>query len=89
MADITLDKEHTALLIADFYEAMMTSIPHAVERGVVDRTVALQGAARDAGIMVCYCATVFRPGYPRLAGATRPSASARRRGKRRCSTRWR
>ena len=66
MADIALDREHTALLIADFYEAMMTTIPHAVERGVVGKTAALQRAARDAGIMVCYCATVFRPGYPEI-----------------------
>ena len=66
MADIVLDKKRTALLIADFYEAMMTSIPHAVDRGVVDRTAALQQAAREAGLMVCYCATVFRPGYPEI-----------------------
>ena len=66
MADIILDKDHTALLIADFYEAMMTSIPHAVDRDVVGRTVALQQVARDAGLMVCYCATVFRPGYPEI-----------------------
>ena len=66
MADISLDKERTALLIADFYEAMMTSIPHAVDRDVVGRTVALQQAARNAGLMVCYCATVFRPGYPEI-----------------------
>ena len=66
MADIVLDNKRTALLIADFYEAMMTSIPHAVDRGVVDRTAALQQAARDAGLMVCYCATVFRPGYPEI-----------------------
>ena len=63
---MVLDKERTALLIADFYEAMMESVPHAVERGVVERTVALQGAAREAGVMVCYCATVFRPGYPEI-----------------------
>jgi nicotinamidase-related amidase len=66
MADIVLDKKRTALLIADFYEAMMSSVPHAVDRGVVDRTAALQQAARDAGLMVCYCATVFRPGYPEI-----------------------
>ena len=61
-----MDKERTALLIADFYEAMMTTIPHAVDRDVVGRTVELQRAARDAGVMVCYCATVFRPGYPEI-----------------------
>ena len=66
MTEIDLDKERTALLIADFYEAMMTTIPHAVDRDVVGRTVELQRAARDAGVMVCYCATVFRPGYPEI-----------------------
>ena len=63
MADITLDKSKTALLIADFYADMMSTIPHAVERRVVEKTQALQKTARDAGILICYSATVFRPGY--------------------------
>ena len=67
MADVTLNKSTTALLIADFYADMMTTIPHAVERGVVAKTQALQRAARAAGIMVCYSATVFRPGYPEIS----------------------
>jgi len=63
MADIALDKSKTALLIADFYADMMSTIPHAVERRVVEKTQALQKAARDAGVLICYSATVFRPGY--------------------------
>ncbi len=66
MADITLDKSKTALLIADFYGDMMSTIPHAVERQVVEKTQALQKAARDAGILICYSATVFRSGYPEI-----------------------
>lgn len=67
MADITLEKSTTALLIADFYADMMTSLPHAVDRGVVAKTQAVQQAARDAGLLVCYSATVFRPGYPEIS----------------------
>ena len=67
MADVVLDKSTTALLIADFYAEMMNTIPHAIDRGVVEKTRALQQAARDAGIMVCYSATVFRPGYPEIS----------------------
>ncbi len=63
MPDLDLDHNSTALLIADFYDEMMRSLPHAVDRKVVDKTQALQKAARDAGILVCYSATVFRPGY--------------------------
>ena len=58
-----LEPKSTALLIADFYAGMMNTVPHAVDRGVVEKTVALQQVARDAGILVGYCATVFRPGY--------------------------
>ena len=67
MPDITLNKATTALLIADFYAEMMNTIPHAVERGVVEKTRSLQQVARDAGLMVCYSATVFRPGYPEIS----------------------
>ena len=63
MPNIDLDKGTTALLIADFYAEMMRSLPHAVDRKVVDKTRDLQRAARDAGVLVCYSATVFRPGY--------------------------
>ena len=67
MADITLDKSTTALLIADFYAEMMNTMPHAIQRGVVAKTQELQQVARDAGVMVCYSATVFRPGYPEIS----------------------
>ena len=41
MPDIELDKTTTALLIADFYAEMMGSLPHAVDRKVVNKTQAV------------------------------------------------
>jgi hypothetical protein len=35
MATLTLERQHTALLIADFYAAFMGTLPHAVDRQVV------------------------------------------------------
>ena len=67
MAELILDKGKTALMIADFYADAMTNTPHAHERGVVERTRELQEAARRAGIMVVYTATVFRDGYPEIS----------------------
>ena len=67
MVNITLTKSKTALLIADFYSDMMSSIPHAVNRDVVKKTVALQQAARRSGLLICYSATVFREGYPEIS----------------------
>jgi nicotinamidase-related amidase len=64
---LSLDRQHTALLIADFYAAIMSTIPHAVDRQVVERAQRLQRAARHAGLFVCYCATVFRPGYVEIS----------------------
>ncbi len=63
MTDLKLDAKSTALLIADFYTEMMNILPHATERAVVEKTAALQRASREAGVLLCYCATVFRPGY--------------------------
>jgi nicotinamidase-related amidase len=62
-----LEQSTTALLIADFYADMMASLPHAVDRGVVEKTQGLQQAARSAGLLVCYSATVFRPGYVEIS----------------------
>jgi nicotinamidase-related amidase len=67
MPEVTLDRSRTTLLIADFYQDMLTTLPHAIDRQVVPRTQALQKAARDAGILVCYSATVFRPGYVEIS----------------------
>ena len=66
MPDLTLERGHTAVLIADLYAEMMNTLLHATERGVVEKAAAVQAAARKAGVMVCYCATVFRPGYPEI-----------------------
>ncbi len=67
MPPLTLDKTKTALLIADFYAEVMGSLSHAVDRRVVEMTQALQQAARTADILLCYCATVFRPGYVEIS----------------------
>jgi nicotinamidase-related amidase len=67
MNSLSLDRQQTALLIADFYATFMSSLPHAVDRQVVEKTQRLQEAARQAGLFVCYCATVFRPGYVEIS----------------------
>ena len=66
MSDISLQRGHTALLIADFYAEIMNTLPHSIDRGVVEKAVTVQAAARNTGAMVCYCATVFRPSYPEV-----------------------
>ena len=53
----------TALIIADFYKDMMGTIAHSIERNVLSNTQELQKAARQSGMLICYSATVFRPGY--------------------------
>ena len=67
MADIKLDMNSTALVIADFYADAMSTLPHALERGVVEKAQALQEAARGVGGMLIYTATVFRDGYPEIS----------------------
>lgn len=66
MANIAFSKSNTALIIADFYTEAY-KLPHAVERKCVENALALRAAARAAGMLVCYTATVFRPGYPEIS----------------------
>ena len=68
MPVLITDPARTALLIGDFYADTMGTLPHATDRNVIPNTVGLLRAARDAGLLVCYSATVFRPGYPEISG---------------------
>jgi nicotinamidase-related amidase len=80
MANFTLDHAHTTLLIADFYAAILPTLPHAVDRQVVAKTQQLQHAARNAGLLLCYCATVFRPGYPEISDRNKVFRERKRAG---------
>ncbi|PKB65192.1 MAG: hypothetical protein BZY80_00840 [SAR202 cluster bacterium Io17-Chloro-G2] len=66
MPELIPDASKSALFIGDFYADMMGTLPHATDRNVISNTVELQRAARDAGLLVCYSATAFRPGYPEI-----------------------
>jgi nicotinamidase-related amidase len=66
MAEITLDKSTTALLMADFSAGNMAQNPIVHERQTFERAGAVLAAARQAGIFVTYCIAHFRPGYPEI-----------------------
>jgi len=80
MAALTLDCSHTTLLIADFYAAILSTLPHAVDRQIIAKTQQLQRTARDAGLLLCYCATVFRPGYPEISDRNKVFRERKRAG---------
>ena len=67
MAELTLNKIKTALMIADFYTDAMNTTPHAQERKVLEKAHRLQETARREGMLICYTATVFRDGYPEIS----------------------
>ena len=80
VTDITFYKNNTALLIADFYADQMSKLPHAVNRKCVEKTLALRQAARAAGMLVCYSATVFRPGYIEISERNKTFSERKRTG---------
>src|SRR5215470_549840 len=80
MPAVALDRQHTALLIADFYAAVLPTLPHAVDRHVVEHTQQLQRAARQAQLFVCYCATVFRSGYIEISERNKTFSARKRSG---------
>ena len=70
MAEITLDKRKTALLMADFSAGNMAQNPIVHERQTFERAGEVLAAARQAGIFVTYCISHFRPGYPEFPPST-------------------
>src|SRR5256885_5325916 len=63
MAEITLDKSTTALLMADFSAGNMAQNPLVHERQTFERAGAVLAAARQAGVFVTFCISHFRPRF--------------------------
>ena len=67
MAELTLDKNRTVVLAADFHNEGMGSNPMVQERQTFDRAQEVLAAARNAGALVAYIVVNFRPGYPEIS----------------------
>ena len=80
MAEITLDKSKTALLMADFTAGNMGQNPIVKERHTLERAREVLDAAREAGIFVAYCVSHFRPGYPEVPASNNPRSAMRASG---------
>src|SRR5215831_3333311 len=80
MAEITLDKSKTALLMADFSAGNMAQNPIVHERQTFERAGEVLAAARHAGIFVIYCISHFRPGYPEIPAQHNPRSPMRAAG---------
>lgn len=80
MAEITLDKSRTALLMADFTAGNMGQNPIVKERHTLERAREVLDAAREAGVFVAYCVSHFRPGYPEVPASNNPRSALRASG---------
>ena len=67
MADIEIDVNRTALLMADFHTAGMTENRMVQERRTLDRAREVLHIARWAGVFVAYIVVNFRSGYPEIS----------------------
>ena len=67
MADIEIDVNRTALLMADFHTAGMTENPMVQERRTLDRAREVLHIARRAGAFVAYIVVNSRSGYPEIS----------------------
>ncbi len=77
MAEITLEKATTALLMSDFHADSMGVNPVVQERHTFERAQEVLAAARDAGVFVAYIVVNFRTGYPEISDRNQ-SFSARK-----------
>jgi nicotinamidase-related amidase len=77
MAEITLDKSKTMLLMADFSTSGIGQNPIAKERHTLERAKEVLDAARHAGVFVGYCISHFRPGFPEVSDRNKTRAARR------------
>lgn len=77
---LTLDRQHTALLIMDYQNAMVSNVT-AKYPGLLDKTAAVLAAARAAGLTIIYIVVNFREGYPEVGSRNPAFASIRGSGR--------
>ena len=71
MADLQLDLSKTAVLAMDFQKAIVSMVPMAKERKVVQKAKAVLDGARKVGIPVIHVVLQFREGYPEVSPLNR------------------
>jgi nicotinamidase-related amidase len=67
MAEVTLEKSKTSLLMADFHADTMGMNPMVQERHTFEQAREVLDAAREAGVLVIYIVVNFRSGYPEIS----------------------
>ncbi len=67
MADVSLVRERTALVMADFHTDSMGVNPVVKERQTFERAGEVLQAARNCGLFVAYEVVNFRPDYPEVS----------------------
>lgn len=77
---LTLDREHTALLIMDYQNAMVANVAEKYP-DLLDRTSAVLAAARAANLTIIYIVVQFREGYPEVSPRNRSFAALSQAGR--------
>jgi nicotinamidase-related amidase len=67
MAEVTLEKSKTSLMMADFHADTMGFIPLVQERHTFEQAREVLDAAWEAGVLVIYIVVNFRLGYPEIS----------------------
>jgi nicotinamidase-related amidase len=63
---LTIDRKHTALLIMDYQNDMVSRVGEKYP-DLLDKTAAVLAAARAAGMPIIYIVVGFREGYPEVS----------------------
>lgn len=77
---LTLDRKHTALLIMDYQQSIVSRV---VEKypDLLDKTAAVLAAARAADLPIIYIVVSFREGYPEVSPRNRSFSTIRESGR--------
>ena len=77
---LTLDRQHTALLIMDYQSGIVSGVAEK-DPDLLNRTAAVLAAARAANLPIIYIVVQFREGYPEVSPRNRSFSSIRESGR--------
>ncbi len=77
---ITLDTRHSALLVMDYQNDVLSRYGDATE-ALLDRAAGVIAAARAAGLPIIYIVVAFRQGYPEVSPRSRTFAAIKGSGR--------
>jgi nicotinamidase-related amidase len=81
MAELSIDREHTAVVIMDYQNDILGRFPDEAREPLLERAGAVLAEAREQGVPIVYVVVRYREGYPEISPRDRARRGIRGTGR--------